>query len=86
MMVLARGEGCLRSGCTEKWSAGHRAEWYLEGDMTTQAPTLLYMLEEDLYRFGNATTSKLNNVRDDDVDVFEHAGLKFVRANGKAFH
>lgn len=51
--------------------------------MLNETPQLLYLLDEDLFRFGNAASPKLHNVRDDDVDVYDHAGFAFVRANGK---
>lgn len=41
------------------------------------------MLDEDLYRFGNATSPKLDNVRPHDVDLYERNGITMVRANGK---
>jgi hypothetical protein len=50
--------------------------------MTTQAPRLLYLLDEDLYRLGNATSPKLNNVKPDDVTVYDRNGIATVRANG----
>jgi len=51
--------------------------------MTTQAPQLLYMLDEDLYRLGNSTSPKLHNVRADDVNTYERNGVVMVVANGK---
>ena len=41
------------------------------------------MLDEDLYRLGNATSPKLDNVRPQDVDTYEHNGILIVRANGR---
>jgi hypothetical protein len=35
--------------------------------MATSTPQFLYMLDEDLYRLGNATSPKLHNVRPGDV-------------------
>ena len=51
--------------------------------MTNHAPLLLYMLSEDLYRLGNSTSPKLQNVRGDDVNTYERNGVVMVRANGK---
>jgi len=51
--------------------------------MATQAPQLLYMLDEDLCRLGNATSPKLHNVRSDDVKTYERNGIVMVLANGK---
>jgi hypothetical protein len=50
--------------------------------MTTQAPQLLSMLDEDLYRLGKSTSPKLNNVRPDDVTVYDRNGIVMVRADG----
>jgi hypothetical protein len=50
--------------------------------MTTRAPQLLYMLDEDLYRLGNSTSPKLNHVRPDDVTVYNRNGIAMVRADG----
>jgi hypothetical protein len=37
--------------------------------MATSAPEFLYLLDEDLYRLGNATSPRLNNVKPQDVSV-----------------
>jgi len=50
---------------------------------TTANPQFLYMLDEDLYRLGNAASPKLNNVRPQDVDTYETNGILMVLANGK---
>ena len=49
---------------------------------TSVQPLYLYMLDEDLYRIGNATTPKLHNVRLDDVTLYERNGIVMVTANG----
>ena len=51
--------------------------------MADVRPPYLYLLAEDLYRLGNATTSKLDNVRPRDVDTYDHNGIAMVRSNGK---
>ncbi len=51
--------------------------------MATTISEYLYMLDEDLYRLGNATSPKLHNVRADDVDTYDRNGIVMVRANGK---
>ena len=50
---------------------------------TAPPPQYLYTLDEDLYRLGNATSPKLDNVRPQDVDTYERNGILMVRANGK---
>ena len=50
--------------------------------MATSTPQFLYMLDEDLYRLGNATSPKLQNVRPDDVKTYERNGVVMVRADG----
>ena len=45
--------------------------------------TYLYLLAEDLYRLGNATSPKLDHVRHQDVDTYEDNGILMVYANGK---
>jgi hypothetical protein len=50
--------------------------------MTNRVPQLLYMLDENLYRLGNATSPKINNVRPDDVSIYDRNGIAMVRANG----
>ena len=49
-------------------------------DMTAQ---YLYFLDEDLYRIGNAGSSRLDNVRPADVDTFQRNTILMVRSNGK---
>jgi hypothetical protein len=49
----------------------------------SSTPQYLYLLEEDLYRLGNSTSPKLNNVRPQDVDTYENNGILMVMANGK---
>ena len=51
--------------------------------MATATFQYLYLLDEDLYRLGNATSPKLNNVRSQDVDTYENNGILLVMANGK---
>ena len=43
----------------------------------------LYMLAEDLYRLGNASSPRLDNVRDRDVETYDRNGIMMVRSNGK---
>ena len=44
----------------------------------------LYMAEEDLYRLGNFTSSRLDHVRSGkDVTTYDRNGVIYVRANGK---
>jgi len=50
---------------------------------TTATPQYLYLLDEDLYRLGNAISPKLHNVRPQDVDTYETNGILMVHANGK---
>ncbi len=42
---------------------------------TTPTAQYLYMLDEDLYRLGNATSPKLHNVRPDDVQTYDRNGI-----------
>ncbi len=50
----------------------------------TAIASYLYMLYEDLHRIGNATSSKLSNVRASrDVDTFERNDIVMVHSNGK---
>ena len=42
----------------------------------------LYMFAEDFYRLGNASSPRLDNVRDKDIDMFDRNGITMVRANG----
>ena len=51
--------------------------------MSTVTPQYLYLLDDDLYRLGNATSSRLDNVRSVDVDTYQQNGILMVRANGK---
>jgi hypothetical protein len=51
--------------------------------MATASPQYLYLLDEDLYRLGNAASSRLDNVRDRDLDTYERDGIVIVRANRK---
>ena len=57
---------------------------YARYEMTTfQVPgVILYLAEEDLFRLGNATSPRLDNVRDKDVEFFTRNGIVCVRANG----
>ena len=49
----------------------------------TTTPPYLYLLDEDLYRLGNATSPKLAQVRvSKDVDTYEQNGIVMVRSNG----
>jgi hypothetical protein len=43
----------------------------------------LYLSQDDLYRFGNSTSPRLDHVRSNDVDLYENNGVVHVRANGK---
>ena len=48
-----------------------------------RTPPYLYMLDEDLYRIGNAASPKLAHVRTHkDVDTYERNGIVMVRSNG----
>jgi hypothetical protein len=52
--------------------------------MATSIPQHLYLLDEDLHRLGDATTSKLDNVRmPKDVDTYERNGILSVVSNGR---
>jgi hypothetical protein len=51
--------------------------------MSIITPQYVYLLDEDLYRLGNATSSRLDNVRSVDVNTFQQNGILMVRANGK---
>jgi hypothetical protein len=50
---------------------------------TTATPQYLYLLDEDLYRLGNATSPKLHNARPDDVQTHDRNGILMVRATGE---
>jgi hypothetical protein len=43
--------------------------------MATASPQYLYLLDEDLYRLGNAASSRLDNVRDRDLDTYDVTAL-----------
>ena len=53
--------------------------------MTTKSPnTYLYFAEEDLYRLGNFTSSRLDHLRSGkDIDTYDRNTIIYVRANGK---
>lgn len=51
--------------------------------MATSPPQFLDMLDEDLFRLGNATSPKLQNVRPQGVDTYENNGIQMVYANRK---
>lgn len=52
--------------------------------MTTHVPgVILYLAEEDLFRLGNASSPRLDHIRETDVDFFVRNGITFVKANGK---
>jgi len=46
-------------------------------------PKEFYIVPEELFRLGNASSPKLSNVRSRDVNVREMNGIKVVVANGK---
>jgi hypothetical protein len=50
---------------------------------TSAQPEYLYSFAEDLFRLGNATSPRLDHVRDTDVDTLERNGIQMVIANGK---
>lgn len=43
----------------------------------------LYLTQEDLYRFGNSTSSRLTKVRPTEIDTMEINGILTVIANNK---
>ncbi|MCP3895649.1 MAG: hypothetical protein GY706_13630 [Bacteroides sp.] len=43
----------------------------------------LYLVPEDLYRLGNASSPLLTRIRPGEVDLIELNGIKMVVANGK---
>jgi len=43
----------------------------------------LYLSQDDLYRFGNSGSPRLDEIRPNDVDIYELNGIAHVRANGK---
>ncbi len=50
---------------------------------TTATTQYLYLLEEDLYRLGGYTSSKLHNARPGkDIQTYERNGIVMVCANG----
>jgi len=52
--------------------------------MATSTPQFLYMLDEDLYRLGNATSPKVHNVRPGkDIQTYDRNGIAMVRSNGQ---
>ena len=51
--------------------------------MTTSTPDYLYMLDEDLFRIGNASTPNLHNIRPRDMDTFAQKDIMMVISNGK---
>jgi hypothetical protein len=47
-------------------------------------PPYLYLLDEDLYRLGNATSPRLHNARPGkDIETYESNGIVMVRSNGQ---
>tara|TARA_B110000211_G_scaffold224034_1_gene274670 strand:- start:1199 stop:1588 length:390 start_codon:yes stop_codon:yes gene_type:complete len=46
-------------------------------------PKEFYILPEELFRLGNASSPRLSNVRARDVDVTTVNGIKVIIANGK---
>jgi hypothetical protein len=61
--------------------------WYGFGvsveKMTSTPNDYLYLSQDDLYRFGNSTSPRLDHVRSNDVDLYVLDGVPRVRANGK---
>lgn len=43
----------------------------------------LYLVPEDLYRLGNATSPLLSRIRPGEIDLVEVDGIKMIIANGK---
>ena len=52
-------------------------------EMTTLPDDYLYLSQEDLYRFGNSSSPRLDHVRNNDVDLYEVNAIMHIRANGK---
>ncbi len=53
--------------------------------MTTTLPSdipFLYFSQDDLYRLGNAASSRLDHVRPKDVNTYERNGIEMVIADG----
>ena len=50
--------------------------------MTVPGNEYLFMYADDLYRLGNSTDPRLNNVRVDDVLTYERNEIQMVRATG----
>ncbi|MFT6908794.1 MAG: hypothetical protein ACJAS1_005498 [Oleiphilaceae bacterium] len=46
-------------------------------------PKEFFILPEELFRLGNATSPRLSNVRPRDIDTIEINGIKVIIANGK---
>ena len=42
----------------------------------------LYMFVEDFYRLGNASSPRLDHVRDRDIEMFDRNSVVMVRSNG----
>ena len=51
--------------------------------MTTTPNTYLYWAPQDLYRFGNSASPRLDHMRSNDVDLYQENSVLHVRANGK---
>ncbi len=43
----------------------------------------LYLTQEDLYRFGNATSSRINRIRVGEINTTEQNGITMIVANDK---
>lgn len=43
----------------------------------------LYLTQEDLYRFGNASSSRLNRLRIGEINTMEQNGITMIIANNK---
>ena len=46
-------------------------------------PKEFFMVPEEIFRLGNASTSRLSNVRPRDVDTVQINGITMIVANGK---
>jgi hypothetical protein len=52
--------------------------------MAASVPQYLFLLDEDLYRLGNATSPKLHNARPGkDIETYDTSGIVMVRSNGQ---
>jgi hypothetical protein len=52
--------------------------------VATSAAQYLYLLDEDLYRLGNATSPKLHTARPGkDIETYDRNGIVIVRSNGQ---